>query len=111
MEAILGSLQSLGLYTGMVALGIFVGSRKKLREAGCAWLGPVQTVVLILLILSLGIEIGADQEVVSSLGTIGLSALTITALALVGSVGAVFAVRKLLKLDREGKRGEGGEEE
>jgi len=111
LEAILGSLQSLGFYIGAVALGIFVGSRKKLREAGCAWLGTVQTVVLLLLIFSLGIEIGADQEVVSSLGTIGLSAFAITALALVGSVGAVFVVRKLLKLDREGKRAEGGGEQ
>ena len=104
MENFLSSLQSLALYVGVIALGVFIGSRKAVRERKLNWLGRVQTVALILLILALGIEIGADEQVISSLGSIGLSALAITLLALAGSVLAVFGVRKLLKLDRQGRK-------
>lgn len=110
MENFLSSLQSLALYVGVIALGVFVGSRKAVRAKELKWLGKIQTVALILLILALGVEIGADEQVISSLGSIGLSALVITALALAGSVAAVFLARKLLKLDKFGRRSGQGEE-
>lgn len=94
---------SLLLYLGMLALGVFIGSRKSVRAKDLPWLGPVQTVALIALIAALGVEIGADEQVISSLSEIGLSAFVITAFALAGSVTAVFLVRKLLKLDRQGR--------
>ena len=58
---------------------------------------------LIALIAVLGVEIGADDKVISSLGEIGLSALIITVFALAGSILCVSLVRRLLKLDREGR--------
>lgn len=103
MENFLSSLQSLALYIGVIALGVFVGSRKAVREKKLNWLGRLQTVALIFLILALGVEIGADEQVIASLGSIGLSALVITLLALAGSVLAVLGIRKLLKLDRQGR--------
>lgn len=103
MENFLGSLQSLGLYVGVIALGVLVGSRKAVRAKELKWMGTLQTVALILLILALGVEIGADEQVIASLGSIGLSALVITLLALAGSVLAVLGVRKLMGLDRYGK--------
>lgn len=111
MENFLSSLQSLAFCTGSVALGILVGSRRGVREKKLAWLGRLQTVALILLILCLGIELGADEQVVASLGTIGLSALVITLAALAGSVLAVLGVRKWMGLDRQGRRKAGGEAE
>ena len=104
LSTFLSSLQSLALYIGVIALGVFIGSRKAVREKELKWLGKLQTLALILLILALGVEIGADEQVISSLGSIGLSALVVTLLALLGSVLAVFGVRRLLKLDREGKK-------
>ena len=59
--------------------------------------------VLILLIFTLGVEIGADEQVVASLGSIGLSALVITLFVLAGSVLAVLLVRKCMGLDRQGR--------
>ena len=110
MATFLSSLQSLALYIGVIALGVFIGSRKMVREKNLKWLGTLQTIALIFLILALGVEIGADEQVISSLGTIGLSALVVTLLALTGSVLAVFGVRKLMKLDREGRKADGKEE-
>ena len=94
---------SLLLYIGMLALGVFVGSRKAVRSRPCRWLGPLQSVALIALVAALGVEIGADDQVIASLGEIGLSALTITLFALAGSLLAVTLVRRLLKLDAQGR--------
>ena len=80
---------SLLLYIGMLALGVFVGSRKAVRSRPCRWLGPLQSVALIALI--------------AALGEIGLSALAITLFALAGSLLAVTLVRRLLKLDAQGR--------
>ena len=92
METFLATLQSLGLYLGVIALGALVGSRRAVRGKELTWLGRLQTVVLILLIFTLGVEIGADEQVVASLGSIGLSALVITLFVLAGSVLAVLLV-------------------
>ena len=89
---------SLLLYIGMLALGVFVGSRKAVRSRPCRWLGPLQSVALIALIAALGVEIGADDQVIASLG-----ALAITLFALAGSLLAVTLVRRLLKLDAQGR--------
>ena len=94
---------SLLLYIGMLALGVLVGSRKSVRSRKLPWLGRLQSVALIALIAILGVEIGADDKVISSLGEIGLSALVITVFALAGSLLAVTLVRRLLGLDSQGR--------
>ena len=91
---------SLLLYIGMLALGVLVGSRKSVRSRKLPWLGRLQSVALIAI---LGVEIGADDKVISSLGEIGLSALVITVFALAGSLLAVTLVRRLLGLDSRGR--------
>lgn len=93
---------SLLLYIGMLALGVFVGSRKGVRRRKLSWLGRLQFIALIVLVAILGVKIGSDDKVISSLGEIGFSALIITLFALAGSVAAVTLVRRLLGLDRQG---------
>lgn len=110
METFLATLQSLGLYLGVIALGALVGSRRAVRGKELTWLGRLQTVVLILLIFTLGVEIGADEQVVASLGSIGLSALVITLFVLAGSVLAVLLIRKCMGLDRQGRSAAPAEE-
>ena len=104
-------MSSLLLYLGVLALGVLVGSRKVVRAAKCRWIGPVQSAALVVLIFTLGVEIGSDERVFASLSEIGLSALAITLAALAGSAACVFLVRTLLGLDRQGRRRNGGEEE
>ena len=54
---------------------------------------------LMILIVSLGVKLGADEEVIASLGQIGLSAFLITVAAMAGSVLAVTFLRRfVLKL-------------
>ena len=104
LQQMSGTLINLVIYLALVVLGAFVGSRPGVRERPMPWLGRFQTGALLLLILTLGAELGANEEVVASLGTIGLNAVAITLTSMIGSMLAVHALRKyLLKLDAFGR--------
>ena len=99
-----GTLVSLATYLALVAVGAFLGSRPVLRSRRLPWLGRFQTAALLLLIFTLGAELGANEEIVASLGVIGLNAFLITAAAMAGSLLAVHILRKyILKLDKHGQ--------
>ena len=112
-------MSSLLLYLGVLALGVLVGSRKAVRAAKCRWIGPVQSAALVVLIFTLGVEIGSDERVFGpdangysyarSYQYLTEAADTLAALA--GSAACVFLVRTLLGLDRQGRRRNGGEDE
>lgn len=104
MQQITGTLVSLATYLALVAVGAFLGSRPVLRSRTLPWLGRFQTAALLLLIFTLGAELGANEEIVASLGVIGLNAFLITAAAMAGSLLAVHILRKyILKLDKHGQ--------
>lgn len=104
MQQITGTLVSLATYLALVAVGAFLGSRPVLRSRTLPWLGRFQTAALLLLIFTLGAELGANEEIVASLGVIGLNAFLITAAAMAGSLLAVHVLRKyILKLDKHGQ--------
>ena len=66
---------------------------------------PVQTfsdMALYTLVFIMGMRIGANEEVVSRLGSVGLQALATTFLAFFGSIGMAFLVRTFMMLDRRG---------
>ena len=91
-------------YLALVAAGSFLVSRPVLRSRTLPWLGRFQTAALLLLIFTLGAELGANKEIVASLGVIGLNAFLITAAAMAGSLLAVHILRKyILKLDKHGQ--------
>lgn len=99
----ISTLTSLATYIILVVVGAFIGSRPLIRTRPLIWLGKLQFAALMILIVSLGVKLGANEEVISSLGQIGLSALLITVLAMAGSLIAVTLLRRfVLKLDRHG---------
>lgn len=103
MGAALGTLQSLAVYIIMVVLGALAGSRPSVRCRELRWVSRLQFAALMVLIVSLGVQLGANEEVISSLGTIGLSALTLTVLALGGSLLMATLLRRyVMKLDKFG---------
>lgn len=103
MNDTLGTLMNLGIYILLVAAGALIGSRPAVQKRDLPWLSKLQFVALMILIVALGVNLGANDEVVASLGQIGLNALLITALGLAGSVLAVFLLRRfVLKLDAKG---------
>ena len=104
LQQMSGTLTNLVIYLALVVLGAFIGSRPGVRSRPMPWLGRFQTAALLLLIFTLGAELGANEEIVSSLGTIGLNAFVITITSMIGSMLAVHALRKyILKMDAFGR--------
>ena len=103
MGTTLSTLSNLAIYIGLVVVGAFLGSRKALRSRPLVWVGKLQFAALMILIVTLGVNLGANDEVVSSLGQIGLAALVITVLAMAGSLLCLTLLRRfVLKLDHSG---------
>ena len=86
MNTALGTLWNLAGYIAAVALGAWLGSRPGVRTRPLPWLGKLQLAALMILIVSLGVKLGADDEVIASLGQIGWTAFLITVAAMAGSV-------------------------
>ena len=104
MSTTIGTLTSLAIYVALVAVGAVIGSQCSKRGVALPWLGKFQFVALMILIVTLGIKLGANDEAIASLGQIGLAALVITAMAMLGSLIAVYFLRRfVLKLDRYGR--------
>lgn len=113
MSTFFGTLTGLATYVSFVAVGALIGSRKAVRSRDLVWLGKVQFAALLLMVAMLGVKLGANDEVVASLGQIGLMALVVTLLAMVGSLLCVYLLRRfVLRLDRYGRPSgsSGGEE-
>ena len=99
------------IYIALVALGTLLGSRHLWSDRVSRWLGKLQLASLLALIVALGIRLGADGEVMGSLGQIGLSSLTITLFSMTGSLIAVTLLRRyILHLDRFGRQSESAAE-
>lgn len=110
MDVLLSTLKNIAIYTVPVVIGILIGMLPAVRKRPMPWMDRVQRLTLMVLILSLGIRLGANDQIVSSLGQIGLTALALTAAAMLGSLLLVTLLRRgVLKLDRFGlPRGSGG---
>ena len=91
-------------YIMFCIIGGFVGNKLRKEEKTLSWSGKAQTALLIILLVTMGCRLGANKEVVSSLGSIGISAFVLTICCMAGSVVAIFITRKLLKFNKKGVR-------
>jgi hypothetical protein len=80
-------------------IGIYNMAHPKLDQA----LGKLQILTLIGLLFVMGIRLGADKMVVSSLSTIGFQAFVLAFGSIAFSVLFVFLGRQILKFDRRGR--------
>ena len=76
-----------------ILLGYFLREKRKVN------LGKVTFGIILVLIFSLGFEIGSNSELLNSLPDVGLSAAVIASLAIVFSVVLVKAVEKRAGLE------------
>lgn len=86
---------------GIMLLGVLSGWL--LQRRTLTFIRPLITVLIWLLLLVLGLEIGSDAEVMTHLPTLGLKALVITLLAT--SVSVIFAYL-LWKSDKSSNKDE-----
>jgi len=73
----------------------------KNKEKFAKMVSPLSN-VLYLLIFTMALRIGSNEEVISNLGTIGVQAFITNAMAVFGSIFMAFIARKLMKLDKKG---------
>ena len=93
------------IYIAVTIAGYFVGARLKKQNKTWKWVGPMQTLVIIVLVFLMGSRIGASDEIISSLGTIGLVSFAFTLIIMLVTVVAFTAARRVMGFDRYGRRG------
>ncbi len=92
-------------YMCVVVGGYFIGSFiKKSNIKKLKWLGPVQMCFIVMLLIVMGIRLGANPEVIDGLGGIGVIGIITSLFAIAGSVMAVFLTRKLMGINDKGEK-------
>ena len=94
-------LSQLLLYLAMLVIGALIGHLELGHPKVNAALGKLQFITLIFLLFIMGIRIGADEGVVSSIQIIGLQAFVIAFTSIIFSILFVKIGRKLFRLDKE----------
>lgn len=103
------TLKLLAFYWSIMLACYFLASRLRHKAERFAFLNPVMTGFVVLLVFLMGLQMGADEEVISSLGTIGLQAVFVTGLVVGGSILFVCLGRKVFGLNRQGVQKGAGE--
>lgn len=92
----------IALYWGVYLIGYLLASKLRHRAAQFAFLDQGLTVIVILLVCIMGLRMGANEEVIFSLGTIGVQSVLISVAVIGGSILFVTVTRRLCGLNREG---------
>lgn len=93
----------IALYWSMMLMGYMIGSRCRSHKDRFGFIQVVMLVCVSALVLLMGIRMGANEEVIANLATIGIRSLLITVILMAGTVGFVTAARKITGLDRYGR--------
>lgn len=86
----------LALYWSIMIACYLLASRLRKYAEKFKFVDKLMSLSVYALVLLMGLRMGADEEVTSSLGSIGIQALFVTVLTAAGSMLGAFAVRKLL---------------
>ena len=104
----------LALYWSIMIVCYLAAGKLRRHKERFHFLDQLTSFFIYLLIFLMGLRMGADEEVTSSLGSIGVQALFITFLTSVGSMLGGTAARKIVHLNRHalpaGTEEEGAEE-
>ena len=92
----------LALYLAVTVAGYFIGSALSKRGIVPRFVGKLQTLVIMILVFLMGSRIGANDDIVASLSTIGLVSLVYTLIILAVTTAAFTVARRLMGFDRYG---------
>jgi uncharacterized membrane protein YbjE (DUF340 family) len=80
------------LYVVIILIGAFIGNRGKLSDMVVKNLSKIQFACLMLLLFIMGVNIGINEQIISSFGKLGLQALVLALSSVVLSIAAVRLV-------------------
>lgn len=95
-------MADLALYLGHAVLGYIVGYFVREKKDKLEWRSKVSTIAIIVMVFSMGMRMGANDEVIENLSSIGLYSLLITAIIFTFSLTATSLTRRALGLDSLG---------
>lgn len=84
---------------GIMLTGMLVGYLMRAKDLG--WIHRLITLLIWVLLFLLGIEVGGNERIITSLHTLGLEAVVLTLGGTLGSVLAAWALWRVL-YDRKG---------
>ncbi|MGN0702696.1 MAG: lysine exporter LysO family protein [Lentihominibacter sp.] len=90
------------LYWSVMIIGYLIAFYLRKQDKRFDFGQKTMMAVIYIVCLTMGLRMGANPQVISNLGIIGLEALGVTAVCLFGSILAIFVTRKILGMDRYG---------
>ena len=86
---------------GLMVCGILIGYLSRKREL--SGISRLITSLIWILLFLLGVEVGSSQQIMDSLGTLGIEAMAITFAAIFGSCICAWALWYFLYKRKEGQ--------
>lgn len=96
-------MKLLALYWSFLIIGYIIAWKSAKKGKTFPGLAKAMMVTVYGLCLIMGLRMGANEQVIENLGTIGLMSLVITICCIAGSLGAIFLTRKIFGMDRKGR--------
>ena len=96
-------MKLLALYWSFLIIGYIIAWKSAKKGKTFPGLAKAMMVTVYGLCLIMGLRMGANEQVIENLGTIGLMSLMITICCIAGSLGAIFLTRKIFGMDRKGR--------
>lgn len=90
---------------GFLLAGVLAGYL--LRRFRVKWIGKVTMVLIWILLLLLGVEVGSNRQLIESLPTLGLEAAAVAVVSLVGSCLMAMLLWKWISRSERRKEGPG----
>lgn len=88
------------LYFGLLALGWFLSNKGLIHNKLMGKISHIQTFILFSLILVMGIRVGMDEQIISSIGQIGVTAAVFAAASTAFSILFVYIARRKFFRDK-----------
>lgn len=79
-----------------LAVGVTIGAVFKFGERQKKWIGRLQQFGVVLLLFSMGLSIGLNDEILTNLQALGLQAFTYAGLTSVFSILVVYGLSRVL---------------
>lgn len=82
------------LYFGILAVGWFLSSKGKIHTNLMKRISSIQSIILFGLIYIMGVRIGMDEQILASIGQIGITAFVYAVMTGAFSILFVYLLRK-----------------
>lgn len=87
------------LYFGLLGVGWLLSNKGLIHDKVMGKISHIQTIILFGLIFVMGVRVGMDEQVISSIGQIGIMAFVFAVVTMSMSILFVHIVRKRLFTD------------